>query len=282
MSRQVDLHLHSTASDGIYTPAELVQLALDKAIQVIALTDHDTTEGIEEALDAAQGTGLTVVPGVEISTDVPGNRELHILGYHIDRHDAPLQECLEELRQSRLERVRKMVDLLAQAGCNLELDRLMAIAGRGSVGRPHIAQAMVEANCVNSVASAFRLYIGRGAPAYGFRSKLTAQEAIQIVLEAGGVPVLAHPSQLVEHIPELVRYGLAGLEVYYDGYEGAEKRFLAGLAQKYDLIATGGSDFHGPGITRAVDIGQVAVPWSAVEQLRMYARNIAPGKGSEE
>ena len=270
---QVDLHLHSTASDGQYTPTELVRLALEGGLQVIALTDHDTTEGIEEALSAAYGTDLRVIPGVEISTDVPGNHEVHILGYYIDPSYVPLQEALAKLRESRVERVHKVLALLAQAGCPVSLEQVSALAGEGAVGRPHIAQAMVEANYVSSVESAFRFHLGRGAPAYVPRPKLSPQRAIQLVLEAGGVPVLAHPGHVIEHIPSLARAGLVGLEVFYVGYPKAEQDFLIGLAQKHNLIVTGGSDFHGAGIAGADQPGQVEVPWSTVEQLRANARH---------
>ena len=267
MSSGVDLHLHSTASDGRYTPGQLVQMALQKKLRAIALTDHDTTDGIEELESAAQHTGLTAIPGVEISANVPGDLELHILGYYIDYRHAHLQEQLRELRESRLVRAREILRLLARAGLPLAWERVLALAGHGSIGRPHIAQAMVEAHYVNSVESAFRLYIGRGGLAYVERHKLAPQDAIGLVRQAGGVPVLAHPSQVIEYVASLVKAGLVGLEVYYNGYEEAEKQSLAKLAGKYGLIATGGSDFHGPGITSAVELGQVDVPWSAVEQL---------------
>jgi predicted metal-dependent phosphoesterase TrpH len=268
MNNGVDLHLHSTASDGRYTPSQLVQLALQKELRAIALTDHDTTDGIDEALGAAQQTGLMVIPGVEISTNVSGDLELHILGYHIDHRHAPLQKRLQELRESRLVRAREILRLLAKAGLPLSWEQVLAVAGHGSIGRPHIAQAMVEAQYVNSVENAFRLYLGRGGPAYVERYKLAPEDAIALVRQARGVPVLAHPSQVTEYIPSLVRVGLAGLEVYYNGYEDAEKQSLAKLASKNGLIATGGSDFHGPGITSAAELGQVDVPWSAVERLQ--------------
>jgi predicted metal-dependent phosphoesterase TrpH len=268
MINGIDLHLHSTASDGRYTPTQLVELALQKELRAIALTDHDTTDGIEEALSAAQQAGLTVIPGVEISTNVSGDLELHILGYYIDHRHVPLQKRLQGLRESRLVRAREILRLLAKAGLPLPWERVLAMAGHGSIGRPHIAQAMVEAHYVNSVENAFRLYIGKGGPAYVERHKLAPGDAITLVRQAGGVPVLAHPSQVTEYIPSLVRAGLAGLEVYYNGYEEAEKQSLAKLASKHGLIATGGSDFHGPGITSAAELGQVGVPWSAVEQLQ--------------
>ncbi len=268
MSGCVDLHLHSTASDGQYTPTELVRLALKKGLKVIALTDHDSTDGVQEALDAARGTGLMVIPGVEISTDVPGEHELHILGYHINYRYSPLQEELSKLRQSRLSRARLIVRKLARVGCPLRWEKVLALAGDGSVGRPHIAQAMVEAGYVDSVESAFRLYLGRGATAYVPRPKLAPQDAVRLVLDAGGVPVLAHPANVLEHLPSLVRAGLMGLEVYYNGYEEAEREFLLGLANKYNLIATGGSDFHGPEVMMANEIGGTHVPWQVVEDLR--------------
>jgi predicted metal-dependent phosphoesterase TrpH len=159
-----------------------------------------------------------------------------------------------------------MLELLDRAGCPLQWEQVLAFSGKGSMGRPHIAQAMVKAAYVDSVESAFRLYLGRGAPAYVARLKLSPEEAIHLILESGGVPVLAHPSRCVEYIPRLVRAGLMGLEVYYNGYLEVEQRFLAGLAAKHSLLATGGSDFHGPGITNG-QLGQPDVPWTAVEAL---------------
>ena len=274
MSGRVDLHLHSTASDGTCTPTELVQLALAKGLRGIALTDHDTTEGIAEFLIAAQPTGLTPIPGVEISTDVTGDREIHILGYQLDYGDERLQERLGKLRQSRRARLHKMLDLLAKTGCPLSLAEVSSVA-EGSIGRPHIAQALVNAGYVDSVESAFRRYIGWGAPAYVARPKLSPKDAIRLIAKAGGAPVLAHPLRVIEYIPTLVQAGLVGLEVYYLGYFQPETHFLAGLARKHKLMATGGSDFHGPGITNATEPGQVHVPWSAVEELQAFAQRRA-------
>jgi predicted metal-dependent phosphoesterase TrpH len=253
----------------------LVQLALENNLSVIALTDHDTTEGLAEASEAARGTGLTVIAGVEISTDVSGRHEFHILGYYIDWEYAPLQVCLQNSRRSRLNRAHQILELLAQTGHPISWEQVSALAGQGSIGRPHIAQAMVKAGYVESVEKAFRRYLGRGAPAYVPRPKLLPEKAIQLVLDAGGAPVLAHPSQIVEHIPGLAKAGLAGLEVYYSGYLAPEIRFLTNLAHRYNLIATGGSDFHGAGIMNTPRIGRPEVPWSAVEQLQVYARRKA-------
>ena len=277
---RVDLHLHSTASDGQYSPTQVVQLALEKQVEVISLTDHDTLAGVQEALDAARSSeDVTVIPGVEISTDVPGKYEIHMLGYYVDVDYAPLQEQLSVMGESRLNRARKIWERLAQMGCTVSWERVLGLAGDGVVGRPHIAQVLVEAGYAESVQDAFQRYIGRNAGAYVPRPKLLPQEAIELILEAGGVPVLAHPSYVVEHIPSLVRAGLAGLEVYYGSYSEVEQQFLARLAHKHGLIATGGSDYHGPQVLDSADIGGVDVPWSVVEELES-ARDRIRKRGS--
>ena len=275
MKSRADLHLHSTASDGIRSPAELVQLSLDVGLQFIALTDHDTTDGVQQAVDAAWGTSLTVIPGVEISTQAEGRFEIHILGYHVDYQHESLQESLTRLRRSRIDRAQKVLDLLARNGCPLSWQRVSALGGDGSLGRPHIAQAMVEAEYVDSVEMAFRRYLGRGGVAYVPRAKLSPQEAIELISTSGGVPVLAHPRHVIEHIPALVDSGLMGIEAYYNEYPEPECTFLVGLAEKHGLVVTGGTDFHGEGITSALAPGTVYVPLSAVEDLRSHAERIA-------
>jgi predicted metal-dependent phosphoesterase TrpH len=276
MSNLVDLHLHSTASDGRCTPNQLVRLSLEMGLEYISLTDHDTTGGIREAVDAVWGTSLTVIPGVEISTEADSPYEIHILGYYVDYTYAPLQQRLQALRQSRTGRAQKVVDLLAKSGCPISWQRVSDLAGGGSIGRPHIAQAMVEANYVDSVETAFQRYLGKGGPAYVPRAKLFPEEAIQLIRESRGIPVLAHPHRIIEHIPRLVQAGLMGLEAYYSDYPEAETKFLLGLASKHGLIATGGTDFHGPGITSAPSPGVVHVPLTVVQELSAHARMPQP------
>jgi predicted metal-dependent phosphoesterase TrpH len=275
MKSRVDLHLHSTASDGLHPPAELVQLSLKAGLQYVALTDHDTTEGVQQAIDAAWGTSLTVIPGVEISTQSEGRYEIHILGYYIDHQHESLQDSLTRLRRSRLDRAQRVLDLLARNGCPLSWQRVSVLGGDGSLGRPHIAQAMVEAEYVDSVEAAFRRYLGRGGVAYVPRAKLSPQDAIELILTSGGVPVLAHPCHVIEHIPALVDSGLMGIEAYYSEYPEPEVTFLVGLAEKHDLIVTGGTDFHGKGVTSARAPGAVHVPLSVVEDLRSDAERVA-------
>ncbi|MBN1640456.1 MAG: PHP domain-containing protein [Anaerolineae bacterium] len=277
MTNRVDLHLHSTASDGVHTPAELVQMSLELGLRFISLTDHDTTGGIDEAIEAARGTELTVIPGVEMSAHTDGAFELHILGYYIDTRCQALQERLSALRQSRLGRAHRVLDVLSRNGLPISWDRVSELADGGSIGRPHIAQAMVEAEYVESVDHAFRRYLGRTGIAYVPRDKLDPEEAVQLILEARGVPVLAHPGRVIEYIPGLVRAGLKGLEVYYNDYLEPEVRFLAGLARKHGLVATGGTDYHGDGITTASAPGARHVPLSAVEALREAAERVGQG-----
>ncbi len=274
MISRVDLHLHSTASDGQFSPSELVMMALERNLLTIAITDHDTTAGIDEALEAARGTGLEVIPGVEISCDVP-HEEVHLLGYYLDHHHPALQGKLRAMRDARLRRAKGMLAKLAALGFPLPWEMVAELAGGGSVGRPHIAQAMVKMGYVASAGEAFDLYIGRDGPAYVERYKLSPLEAVSLIKQAQGLPVLAHPLKVIHFLPDLVEGGLIGLEVYYNGYSAEDIRELADLARKFDLIPTGGSDFHGPDVLDTVDMGGVRVPMESVERLRALAKTKA-------
>ncbi len=269
-----DLHIHSTASDGAYSPSQLVKMALAKGLGAISLTDHDSTEGIDPALQAAQGTPLEVIPGVEISAEV-GSQEAHILGYYIDHHYEPLQERLRAIRDFRRHRAWKMIERLKDLGMPLSRKRVAEIAGEGSMGRPHIARAMMEKGYVSSTSEAFVNYIGRNGPAYVSRYKITPLEATQMILEAGGLPVLAHPLEVLGLLPELACAGLVGLEAYYGQYSPEQSQDLARWAKKYGLIATGGSDFHGPGILETPALGEVSIPEDVVPRLQALKRSRA-------
>lgn len=274
----VDLHLHTTASDGSDSPTALVRRAQAAGLKVIAVTDHDSTEGVAEALAAASGSGLEVIPGIEISTDVPSG-EVHILGYFIDRENAELQRVLRTLRDSRRGRARGMVDKLAELGMPVDWERVKEIAGAGAVGRPHVAQAMVEKGYVASNAEAFERYIGRNGPAYVERYKLTPVEAVKLIISAGGLPGLAHPiipgvedSLGEEHtldslLEELAPAGLAAMECYYTGYTPEITASLLAKARRHNLIPTGGSDYHGRNLEGSV-LGGVYVPLDSVADLR--------------
>ena len=272
---RADLHLHTTASDGRLTPRELVQQAAKLNLDVIAVTDHDTVEGIPPALEAAKSfPQLMVIPGVEINTDVPKG-EVHILGYFINYLDPKLRRNLEELRTSRYERGKKMVAKLSEMGINVEWERVMELAGGGSVGRPHIAQAMLERGYVSSLREAFDNYIGRNGPAYIERKKLTPLDAVRLVVESDGLPVLAHPADIDPLEPfllQLKKAGIVGIEIYYNGYSTRTIAQLKSLAQKHALISSGGSDYHGLDTSIGADIGSIHLPQDSVQQLISLAK----------
>jgi predicted metal-dependent phosphoesterase TrpH len=271
---KVDLHLHSTASDGRLSPQELVSTAASLGVEVIAITDHDSVEGVAPALLAAEEfPTLKIIPGVEISTDVP-HGEIHILGYFIDYRNLELSGILERLRNSRQVRAQKMLVKLANMGIRVEWERVQELAGGGSIGRPHIAQAMLERGYVLSPKEAFIKYIGREGPAYVEREKMTPPQAVELVVKADGLAVLAHPSDindLEELISHLQRVGLAGIEAYYNGYPPKTMKYLASLAHKYGLIASGGSDYHGIEGSGGTLLGGVEVPDECIEQLFVLA-----------
>lgn len=272
---KTDLHLHSTASDGRLSPAQIVRKAASLGLTTISLTDHDTVDGIIPALEVAQDfPQLRVIPGIEISTEVPQG-EIHMLGYFIDYTDPELKATLERMRSSRIGRARGMIAKLDSLGIRLDWKRVQKIAGSGSVGRPHIAQAMLEKGYISSFKEAFDKYISRDGPAYVEREKITPAAAVTIILKARGLPVLAHPftAEAPEQvISELVMVGLIGVEVYYNGYTEDERTKLLKMAGRYNLIATGGSDFHGIDSNMETVIGDAQVPPLAAKRLMKLAQ----------
>jgi len=275
MSNSVDLHMHTTASDGIYSPTDLMQRAKGVGLRTVAVTDHDTTNGIEEATHAAETLGIDFIPGIEVNTDTHGG-EVHVLGYALDYRQPALQSTLTVLRDARVRRGERMVELLNAQGVHITWERVREIA-QGSVGRPHVAQALLEAGYVRHIAEAFDKYIGNGKPAYVPRYKLTPEDAVRLIVSAGGLPVIAHPlttpglAVLSAWLPDLKAAGLVGLETYYGPYTPAEEQTLRTLAGRYGLISTGGTDFHGPDI-HPTALGGRYVPPEAVEQLKAVAR----------
>ncbi len=278
MAGEIDLHLHTTASDGRLSPAELVRLAADQGLKQISISDHDSTEGLAEALEAAQKySDLRIIPGIELSTDIPGD-EIHMLGYFIHYEDKEFQEILTRFRKGRLDRAREMVDKLANLGIVLDWERVLEIAGDGSVGRPHIALAMVEKGYCKEPKDAFPEYLGRNGIAYAERPKMTPAEGVEMLRRIGGVPVLAHPAYMNEleaNIAALKEAGLMGMEVYYAKFDADTVKRLKELADKYDLIPCGGSDFHGLGNSDEALPGAAGPPGSTVVQLEEASERIA-------
>ena len=267
---KVDLHIHTTASDGRFSPAEIARKASECGLVYIAICDHDSIEGVGPAREAAaKSPGLTVIGGVEINTDIPEG-ELHVLGYYCDGNSDELGTTLQRLRASRVERANKMIKKLKGLGIKIDYERVEELAGSGSVGRPHIAQAMLEKGYVNSLREAFIRYISRGGPAYVERDKITPAEATHLILRARGIPVLAHPFTFDNPeglISQLKGEGLLGLEVYYGSYSPEQVKALLGWAVKYNLAPTGGSDFHGLDPNTEPPLGTVDVPLEVVERL---------------
>jgi hypothetical protein len=278
VTSRIDLHIHTSASDGKFSPEDIVHRSAELGLTVIALCDHDSVDGVVPALEAARGfPQIRVIPSVEVSTYAPGS-EVHLLGYFIDYTDPELKATLVSLRRSRRERAKRMIAKLKGLDVHIDWGRVQEIAGSGSIGRPHIAQAMLEKGYVTSFKEAFTKYIGFKGPAYVERQKITPAEAVALLTKAGGLPVLAHP--LTVNNPEtmiakLSTAGLVGLEVNYNGYTENESESLAQLAKKYDLIATGGSDYHGLDDSAETMLGGTYVPEESAEQLIALAQSRA-------
>jgi len=264
----VDLHTHSTASDGTYSPKELVYLAKKVGLKALALTDHDTLDGLPEAYQTAKEEGLPFLCGVEISVKFDGPGHFHLLGYFLEP-PKELKEVLNKLKVARAERNKKMVEKLKELGIDITLEELQSIA-KGEVGRPHFAYLMVKKGYVKSVEEAFERYLKKGAPAYYPKALLTEEEAIDAIKRAGGIPVLAHPitlkltdEALRSYLTRLKEIGLMGVEVYYSEHTKDYTKFLESLASELSLIKTGGSDFHGnnkPDIKLGFGFGNLRVP----------------------
>jgi len=272
--QRLDLHTHSTASDGVYAPRILVRLASVVGLDCIALTDHDSTEGVDEALAAGEPIGLSVIPGIEVNTDLPkGQGEAHVLGYFVAREEPAFQATLRFLREARAQRGERIVANLREAGVEISWERVREIA-QGSVGRPHVAQALIEAGYAQNTQDAFDRYLVPGKPGYLPRFRLPAEDAVRLIRSAFGVPVLAHPAGIPDLeerlLPSLVAVGLQGLECYYGRYDDATVEWLVGLANRYGLIPTGGSDYHGPDI-HPTPLGSRYVPANAATLLRLTA-----------
>lgn len=275
---QIDLHTHTTASDGKHSPTELVQMAGELGLHAVAVCDHDSTAGLAEALAAGAQTGVEVIPAIELSCDV-AEGELHMLGYFPNYSDPAFQAELNRLREGRVGRAQAMVRKLNELGYPITYERVLELAGDGAIGRPHVAQALVEARLVQNKGEAFDRLIGRNGPAHVDRAKLLPVDACHLIRSVGGLPVFAHPfiamasGRVLEpmpveaSLPDLVDAGLAGIEVYYPNYTPRLIERLLRLSRKFGLLVTGGSDFHGEGSAGA-SLGGVYVPNKCLTALK--------------
>lgn len=274
----IDLHMHSTASDGTTPPQELAAMAVEADLSAIALTDHDTAAGHAACRDGCEHVGVAFIPGIELSCDRGQPRgSMHVLGYFIDPDTPSLQRVIEHLWQARTERAPQIVDRLRELGIDITMEQVIAEAGCAMIGRPHIAAVLLDKGCVGSIREAFERYIGHGAPAYIRKDNLPTAEAIAAIREARGVAVLAHPIQLryadddeLDRIVGRLRdEGLGGIEVRHSDHDAALVEQYSDLAARYDLVTTGGSDFHGE--RKDIDLGSQRVPEAWLEPLREAA-----------
>ena len=282
----IDLHVHSTKSDGSFTPTELVDYALEKGLSAFALTDHDTTEGLDEAIDYAQklamanpGKEIEVIPGIEFSTEYMG-KDVHIVGLYIDYNSDYFKKYITQFQDSRTLRNIKMCAKLTEHGVPVTYEELQAYFPDSVLTRAHYAKYLLQKGYVKSMPEAFDRYVGDHAPCFHPREKVTPAQAVELILKVGGIPVLAHPilyhlsdARLDALVKELKAAGLVAIEAVYSTYNTAEERQIRGLAAKYDLLISGGSDFHGttkPGLDLAVGYGKFFIPYDILEKMKGY------------
>jgi len=279
----VDLHIHSIYSDGTLTPRRIVQEAIRAELTAIAIADHDTVEGVPLATEAAEGSPLEVIPAVEINVEENG-REIHILGFFLDLHSPSLLKAMEVLCQSRVNRMRRFVERLTEAGVHVSLEEVLEYAGPGTVGRPHLAQVLVARGYAGDEREAFRRYLVPGASTYVPRQHIQASQAIEIIRSARGVPVLAHPAKAnpPETMKEMVRLGIMGVEVYHPEQPPEQERLLLAFAREHNLLVTGGSDYHGRSMAKDFSFAQRTCPDEHYLRLKSAAeslRPLGPGRG---
>jgi len=271
--QKADLHIHTTASDGLLSPQQVVKWANKKRLGAIAITDHDTISGIDEAIEESKKyPTLEVIPGIELSCEY-NSTEVHILGYFIDHNSSQLKNITDELKTSRLTRGQKIVEKLNQLDINISVQEVKEIAKEGFIGRPHIARVLISKKYVNSMEEAFDKYIGRDKPAYVNRYKLSVIDSIKIIHSAGGVAVLAHPS-LIDNkdiIPGIIRSNIDGIEVIHSKHSSNDILEFYKLADKYNLIKTAGSDCHGILINSQPMLGDFSIEYKQVEKLKNKA-----------
>lgn len=263
-----DLHLHTIFSDGTYTAEELISEVVKSGINTVAITDHDTVEGIVPCLKAAGEKDIEVIPAIELTAEHDG-LEIHILGYFIDYRNGDLREKLNFLKANRRERMHKMVDKLKKMNVAIEADEVFELAAGAPAGRLHLARVLVKSGYVRSIYDAFHKYIGDQAPAYICGFRLKPSESIELIRSNGGIPVLAHPYSMKRDdlIPLFVDYGIRGLEVYYPEHTKTMTQHYKDIADKYGLLITGGSDCHGS-VKPDVQLGAIKLPYSFVEKLK--------------
>jgi predicted metal-dependent phosphoesterase TrpH len=266
-SKFADLHVHTHFSDGTFSPQQVVQGAIKAGLSCVSITDHDTTAAIDPAIKAA-GEDLEIIPGVELTAEF-GGQEIHILGYLIDHRNKPFLKMLQKMQKIRVQRIYGICKKLKKQGVLIEPEEIFSLAGSGSVGRLHVARALYEKGHVFSIPDAFYRYIGDKGPAYVGKFKMTPKEAVGWILKIRGIPVLAHPHTIGDRalISDFVKAGIMGLEAFYPEHSQYQREEFIRIAEKQNLLVTGGSDCHGEGKGQ-VCLGKVKLPYSYVEKLK--------------
>lgn len=268
LSRKVDLHMHTSYSDGQNTPEELILKVKEAGIDIISITDHDTVAGIEESIEIGKRYGIEVIPGLEISSDIR-DREVHILGYFINPQNKELEEYLKFFRAERIKRAARIAEKLNVLGLEIQLEDIMEVAKNSAVGRPHIAKAMVNKGLVSNYYEAFSKYIGNGCPAYERKVHVSPRSAFKIISDAGGLSFIAHPGNLPDIIMvELIEAGLDGIEVLHPSHLPYQVKHYRGIVNEYFLLESGGSDFHGGERNDLENLGKYSIGVAKVDAMR--------------
>jgi 3',5'-nucleoside bisphosphate phosphatase len=268
MTGKVDLHIHTNHSDGYYSPGQIVLKAKKAGLDVISITDHDNLNGIPEAVEAAKELGVEVIPGVEISSDL-GDREVHILAYFVEQNNQELERYLLFFREERIKRAERIVKKLNSLGLSISLNDVLDISQNSAVGRPHIAQVMLEKKLVSTYYEAFNKYIGNGCPAYEKKVHISPQSAFKIISDAGGLSFIAHPGYMPESmLKDLIEAGVDGIEVVHPSHSNQQVRFYKGIVNEYFLLESGGSDFHGGKRDDDKTLGNYSVNFSILDAMR--------------
>ena len=268
MEGKVDLHIHTNYSDGFHSPEEIIVKAKNQGFEAISITDHDNLSGIKEATEKGDEIGIEVIPGVEISSDIK-DREIHILGYFVETESVELERYLNFFREERLKRAVRIVNKLNLLGLSISIDDVMEKAKNSAVGRPHIAQAMMEKGLTSNFYEAFNKYIGNNGPAYEKKVHISPQSAFKIINDAGGLSFIAHPGYMEESLlKELIDEGVDGIEVIHSSHSQQQVKFYRGIVNEYFLLESGGSDFHGGKREDDKNFGTYFTKYSVIEAMR--------------
>jgi predicted metal-dependent phosphoesterase TrpH len=266
---KIDLHVHSDRSDGVHPPSKLVEMAAERRLTAISLTDHDTLDGVEECISAAEQKGIEAISGVELSAEVDG-RDFHVLGYGINPSDEKLQSMLRKFRDTRLRRGYKILEKLNALGISMDAEQVIAGSPDGALGRPHIAKALFENGFVKTYQEAFDRFLADGGPAYVKKYKLDPQQAVEHIHAAGGLAFIAHPGTFIRNVSELVELialKFDGIEVAHPNHSDSQRAEYEGIASKHDLLTSGGSDYHGF-TGKNTPLGVPEVPYSYFERIK--------------